>query len=75
MTRTPARPEVGVRPSVRARRIEYGLTLVRLAGLCAEKGVRVSASELSRIERRIHSPRPALRKALADLLDVPFTDI
>lgn len=75
MTLAPATPEVGARPSVRMRRIEYGLTLTRLAGLCREKGVKVSASELSRIERHIHSPRPALRKALADLLGVPFTDI
>lgn len=49
--------------------------MVRLAEKCREEaGVPVSASEISRIERHIHAPRPALRKALADLLGVSTGD-
>lgn len=55
-------------PPVRAARLALGWTLKRLAAQCHEEGVKVSASELSRIERGIHDPRPALRKALVDLL-------
>lgn len=59
----------------RTRRIERGLTLRQLAEKCAAEGVRVSTSEMSRIERCIHVPRPALRKKLAELLGCAVTDI
>lgn len=61
-------------PPVQVRRLEQGLTLVRLAQRCAAAGVKVSPSEISRIERRIHIPRPALRRVLADLLGLKVTD-
>lgn len=60
---------------LRARRLEQGLTMQQLAELCTAAGIRVSASEISRIERRIHIPRPALRKKLAELLDVTVAEI
>lgn len=50
------------------------MTMEHLAEECRAVGVRVSASEISRIERRIHSPRPVLRRALADLLGVTVAD-
>lgn len=59
---------------VRLRRLEQGLTIKRLAEYCKAAGVKVSASEISRIERSIHAPRPALRKTLADVLGLAVTD-
>lgn len=50
------------------------MTMKHLAARCKEAGVRVSVSEISRIERRIHGPRPVLRKTLADLLGVTVAD-
>lgn len=69
-------PDGGVRAPdlLRVRRLEQGLTLKQLAAQCREQGVRVSVSELSRIERYIHAPRPALRKMLAGVLGVTVTD-
>lgn len=60
--------------SVRVRRLRHGWTMKDLAEQCAAAGVKVSASEISRIERNIHAPRPALRKALAYVLDLAVTD-
>lgn len=63
------------RVDIRGKRLGQGLTMLQLAAKCREEaGVRVSASELSRIERHIHAPRPALRKALADLLGLSTED-
>ena len=59
---------------LRVRRLEQGLTLKQLAERCRFRGVSVSTAQLSRIERSLHIPRPALRKALAELLDVPIRD-
>lgn len=61
-------------PPIRVRRLEQGLTLKQLAERCRASGVAVSTSEISRIERSIHAPRPALRKALADLLGLTVMD-
>lgn len=47
----------------------------QLAARCKAAGTPVSASEISRIERHIHSPRPALRKLLAEILGVAVTDL
>lgn len=47
----------------------------QLAERCKSAGTPVSASEISRIERHIHSPRPALRKLLAEILGVSVTDL
>lgn len=58
----------------RVRRLERGLSLAALAQQCREVGAPVSVSELSRVERHIHTPRPTLRRALADLLDLTAMD-
>lgn len=47
----------------------------RLAEQCRAAGISVSASEISRIERHIHTPRPALRKKLAELLGLAVIDL
>lgn len=60
---------------LRRRRLDKGLTMEQLAERCTAAGVPVSGSEISRIERRIHIPRPALRKKLAELLDLPVEEL
>lgn len=62
-------------PDLRGRRLEQGLTMQQLAQRCTAAGIPVSASEISRIERHIHTPRPALRKKLAELLDLTVADL
>lgn len=62
-------------PNLRSKRLEQGLTMKQLAERCKAAGTPVSASEISRIERHIHSPRPALRKLLAEILGVSVTDL
>lgn len=61
--------------NLRSKRLEQGLTMKQLAERCKAAGTPVSASEISRIERHIHSPRPALRKLLAEILGVSVTDL
>lgn len=61
-------------PDLRLVRLEQGMTMKGLAERCKAAGVRVSISELSRIERRIHSPRPVLRKMLAEQLGLTVAD-
>lgn len=56
--------------NVRKGRLGLGLTLVELAGRCASEGVSVHHSQLSRIERGVHSPRPQLRLVLARILEL-----
>jgi transcriptional regulator with XRE-family HTH domain len=46
------------------------LTLVELADRCAAEGAAVHHSQLSKIERGIHPPRPHLRVVLARILDM-----
>ncbi|MGP3686490.1 helix-turn-helix domain-containing protein [Streptomyces sp. IBSNAI002] len=58
------------RLSLRHRRLGLGLTLVDLASRCAEAGVPVSHSHLSKVERGLYTPRPHLRLALARLLNL-----
>lgn len=60
--------------NLRAKRLEHGLTMQQLAERCTAAGASVSASEISRIERSIHIPRPALRKKLAELLGLTVED-
>lgn len=67
-------PGPGGPPPVRVKRLELGLTMKNLAATCAANGAKVSASEISRIERGIHAPRPALRKVLAGVLGLKVTD-
>ncbi|WP_030659785.1 MULTISPECIES: helix-turn-helix transcriptional regulator [Streptomyces] len=56
--------------ALRRRRLKVGLTLTKLAGRCAEAGVPVSHSHLSKLERGLYTPRPHLRLVLEQLLDL-----
>ena len=62
------------KPPFRVKRLELGWTMKDLAAACEAKGVKVSTSEISRIEGGIHVPRPELRKVLAELLTLKVTD-
>lgn len=55
---------------IRDQRLRRGWTQLALAGKCEELGVKVSDSQLSKIERGICEPYPPLRAALAELLDL-----
>lgn len=52
----------------KARRLDLGLTQAALADACLAKGVLVSDSQISKIERNLSSPLPGLRKALREIL-------
>jgi transcriptional regulator with XRE-family HTH domain len=55
-------------------RLRRGLTLRQLAAACAAKGVPVDNSQLSKIERGKSTPRPKLRAALAEILELDVAD-
>jgi transcriptional regulator with XRE-family HTH domain len=56
----------------RDQRLERGWTLRDLSAECDKAGVPApSSSHLSSIERGRTTPRPPLRRVLADLLDLP----
>ena len=55
---------------VKQARLRSGLTLRDLAEVCRAAGVSVSDSQLSKIERGVCEPRPALRKVLAAVLNL-----
>lgn len=55
---------------VRRRRELGGMTLRGLADRCAEAGQPISNSQLSKIERGINRPRPALLVTLAEVLGI-----
>lgn len=57
----------------RTQRLKRGWTLEGLARRCRDRGVSASNSQLSKIERDIWGPAPALRAVLAELLDLPIT--
>lgn len=54
--------------SIKAQRLRRGWTLRQLSAECAKRGVEANFGQLSRIERHIHTPNPALRAVLAELL-------
>ncbi|MFJ2303804.1 multiprotein-bridging factor 1 family protein [Streptomyces sp. NPDC087787] len=60
--------------SVKRERLRRGLTQQDLAEKCANAGVPVDESHISRIERGIFTPRPRLRALLAELLDLDIDD-
>lgn len=60
--------------SVKRERLRRGMTQQDLASKCAEAGVPVDESHLSRIERGIFTPRPKLRAVLAQILDLDVDD-
>ncbi len=45
-----------------------------LAKRCRAAGVKVHHSQISKIERGLHVPRPALRRVLCELLDMRSAD-
>ena len=61
--------QVAASPSQRAR-LKRGMTLQQVADACAARGVPVSEGQVSRIERGHATPRPALRAALAKVLEL-----
>lgn len=60
---------------VRETREHSGMTLRGLAARCTEAGQRVSDSQLSKIERGLHRPRPPLLKTIADILGVTVAEL
>jgi transcriptional regulator with XRE-family HTH domain len=59
---------------VKQQRLRRGMTQQDLAEKCAEAGVSVDESHISRIERGIYTPRPKLRALLAELLELDVDD-
>ncbi|MFZ4143353.1 helix-turn-helix transcriptional regulator [Streptomyces griseoincarnatus] len=59
---------------VKRARLSRGMTQQDLAEKCAEAGVPVDESHLSRIERGIFTPRPRLRAVLAHLLELDIDE-
>ncbi|MFI6274270.1 helix-turn-helix transcriptional regulator [Streptomyces sp. NPDC050988] len=59
---------------VKHQRLRHGMTQQDLANKCAESGVPVDATQISRIERGIYTPRPKLRALLAELLELDVND-
>lgn len=59
----------------RSERLHRGWTLQQIEAMCRDKGVPITNGQLSRIERGVAVPRPALRAALAELLELdPVAD-
>ncbi|WP_171111286.1 MULTISPECIES: helix-turn-helix transcriptional regulator [unclassified Streptomyces] len=59
---------------VKQQRLRRGMTQQDLAEKCAQAGVPVDESQISRIERGIYTPRPKLRALLAELLELDVDD-
>ena len=59
---------------VKQQRLRRGMTQQDLADKCAQAGVPVDESHISRIERGIYTPRPRLRALLAQLLELDIED-
>ncbi|MBD0837403.1 helix-turn-helix transcriptional regulator [Streptomyces sp. TRM68416] len=59
---------------VKQQRLRRGMTQQDLADKCAQAGVSVDESQISRIERGIFMPRPRLRAVLAELLELDIDD-
>lgn len=60
---------------MRRNRRRRGWSLRVLAGKVAERGVEVSHSQLSKVERRLSTPHPALAAVLVELLDLDIDDL
>jgi transcriptional regulator with XRE-family HTH domain len=60
---------------MRDRRLERGLTLRDVADECADRGVPVDNSQLSKIERRLATPRPKLRAVLAEFFELDIDQL
>ncbi|MEU3254235.1 helix-turn-helix transcriptional regulator [Streptomyces sp. NPDC006997] len=55
---------------MKQQRLRRGMTQQDLAERCAEAGVPVDESQVSRIERGVYTPRPRLRAVMAQILDL-----
>ncbi|MGW1313025.1 helix-turn-helix domain-containing protein [Streptomyces californicus] len=60
---------------MRQQRLRLGLTLNQVVAKCAEEGVQVHNSQLSRIERGQATPRPRLRASLARVLGLDAMEL
>lgn len=60
---------------MRTSRLRRGMTQAQLAKKCKDRGVPASDSQLSKIERGHCTPRPALRAALAEILELDVTKV
>lgn len=58
-----------------ASRVRHGWTLQDLADRCEAEGVKVSITQLGKIERGVHSPRVRLRAVLGRLLELDDSDL
>ncbi|MFD9952435.1 helix-turn-helix domain-containing protein [[Kitasatospora] papulosa] len=61
--------------ALRQQRLRLGLTLEDVVAKCADEGVKVHNSQLSRIERGVAQPRPRLRADLARVLGLDALDV
>ncbi|MFJ8760795.1 helix-turn-helix domain-containing protein [Streptomyces cyaneofuscatus] len=61
--------------ALRQQRLRLGMTLEDVVAKCAEQGVKVHNSQLSRIERGKAQPRPRLRADLARVLGLDALDL
>lgn len=63
-----------MRPMMRSR-LGLGLTQQALADECEKQGAPVTDSQISKIERGLWTPRPKLRRVLADILELDIDDL
>lgn len=59
---------------MQGRRIALGLTLRALSAECRERGGPISDSQLSKVERRLYTPRPKARRAIREVLGLDPVD-
>lgn len=59
---------------IKAQRLEHGWTLRELSERCAAEGVKISFSQLGKIERGLYTPYPRTRAVLARLLDLDIDE-
>lgn len=65
--------QTGTSP-IKAQRLKRGWTLRDLVAECKTAGVRADVGQLSRYERGLATPRPAVRAVLARLLGLDVAD-
>ena len=70
MSNSSGRPDVEIGPSIRALRLERGMTLDQLASAAG-----ISASHLSRLERGQAGPSFTVASALAQSIGVPLSEL
>ena len=70
MSQQSKRPEIQIGPTIRALRLERGMTLDQLAD-----GAGISASHLSRLERGQAEPSFTVAAALAEAIGVSLSEL